>query len=254
MSPKETNEPDFEIGDLETGGTPKGSMIALKNKMRRPQRISVSNVTYEVTVINTTDDKKSKKFKKKILRNVDVNIEPHTLCSIMGSTGAGKTTLLNLLAGRIEPNSGSVKVNGKLYKDLSIQKRLGYVMQDDKLLPTQTVREALNFCAKLTLPETTSEDDREKRVTSIIQELGLQDVENSLIGSTIPGERGISGGERKRVSIGLVLLPDPDILLLDEPTTGLDSFTAESVIDTLSELAACGMLFISIRCLTLKVD
>eukprot|EP01060_Flectonema_neradi_P039922 TRINITY_DN8957_c0_g1_i6.p1 TRINITY_DN8957_c0_g1~~TRINITY_DN8957_c0_g1_i6.p1 ORF type:complete len:652 (+),score=111.41 TRINITY_DN8957_c0_g1_i6:54-2009(+) len=241
MSPKEKDStcgPDFEI-DLEAGGQ-KGSLIALKNITRRPQRITVKGATYKVTVVNETDKKKPKTFKKKILKKVDVNIEPHTLCSIMGSTGAGKTTLLNLLAGRIEANSGSVKVNGKSYKDISIQKRLGYVMQDDKLLPTQTVREALSFCAKLTLPESTTEDAREKRVTSIIKELGLQEVENSLIGSTIPGERGISGGERKRVSIGLVLIPDPDILLLDEPTTGLDSFTAESVIDTLSDLAACG--------------
>eukprot|EP01060_Flectonema_neradi_P039917 TRINITY_DN8957_c0_g1_i1.p1 TRINITY_DN8957_c0_g1~~TRINITY_DN8957_c0_g1_i1.p1 ORF type:complete len:651 (+),score=116.24 TRINITY_DN8957_c0_g1_i1:2175-4127(+) len=241
MSPKGSNGPDFCEVDIEAGGiSQKGSLIALRNKMRHPQRISVKGATYTVKVVNETDKKKPKTFKKKILKKVDVNIEPHTLCSIMGSTGAGKTTLLNLLAGRIEANSGSVKVNGKSYKDISIQKRLGYVMQDDKLLPTQTVREALSFCAKLTLPESTTEDAREKRVTSIIKELGLQEVENSLIGSTIPGERGISGGERKRVSIGLVLIPDPDILLLDEPTTGLDSFTAESVIDTLSDLAACG--------------
>eukprot|EP01060_Flectonema_neradi_P012123 TRINITY_DN1901_c3_g1_i1.p1 TRINITY_DN1901_c3_g1~~TRINITY_DN1901_c3_g1_i1.p1 ORF type:complete len:674 (+),score=95.99 TRINITY_DN1901_c3_g1_i1:63-2024(+) len=243
MSPRDETGPDY---DLEAGGSPKlelqpvGSLIALKTRMRRPQRVAVSKVDYKVSVANPNPDSKDKTIKKKILREVNVDIEPNTLCSIMGSTGAGKTTLLNMLAGRIEPTSGSVTVNGKSYKEISIQKRLGYVMQDDKLLPTQTVREALMFCAKLALPESTPESVREQRVSSIIKELGLQDVENSVIGSTVPGQRGISGGERKRVAIGLVLLPDPDILLLDEPTTGLDSFTAESVIDTLSDLAACG--------------
>eukprot|EP01064_Diplonema_japonicum_P031173 TRINITY_DN54_c0_g1_i3.p1 TRINITY_DN54_c0_g1~~TRINITY_DN54_c0_g1_i3.p1 ORF type:complete len:654 (+),score=199.08 TRINITY_DN54_c0_g1_i3:64-2025(+) len=215
-----------------------GKGIVLQKSSRELQRISVENVVYDVTI---PDPDNSKVFTTRtLLKDINFTIPPRSLTAIMGATGAGKTTMLNVLANRITPSEGIVKVNGKDYRTIPMQRRLGYVMQDDKLMPTQTVREALTFAADLQLPVTTTVEERTKRVDNTIAELGLQMVADSMIGSDVVGGRGISGGERKRVAIGLVLIPDPDILLLDEPTTGLDSYTAESVIDILSDLAEAG--------------
>ncbi|KAJ9466912.1 Protein white [Diplonema papillatum] len=214
----------------------KGMGIARSDKKRASHQIRVDDVVYEVDVTNP----KTKEQAKKTLLNVSLTVSPDSVTAIMGSTGAGKTTLLNLLANRVNPTSGSILVNGNDYKSIPMKRRLGYVMQHDKLLDTATVRETLEFAAKLQLPHETAEEQG-ARVDTIIQELGLKGVENSVVGGSMgAGMRGISGGERKRVAIGLVLVPDPDILLLDEPTTGLDSFTAEAVFDTLKDLAAAG--------------
>ena len=205
----------------------------------KTQTIRVNDLQYSVEIPETNG---IPSYTREILRDVNLTIPSSSLTAVMGSTGAGKTTMLNMLANRISPTSGTIKLNGRDYatQGNSVQQRLGYVMQDDKLNPTDTVREALMFGARLLLPESTSVSECEARVQDIIDELGLQEVADQLIGAPAAGGRGISGGERKRVAIGLVLIPDPDILLLDEPTTGLDSFTAESVTATLRELAHAG--------------
>ena len=206
---------------------------------RKTQTIRVNDLQYSVDIPETKDTPATTRA---ILRDVNLTIPPSSLTAVMGSTGAGKTTMLNMLANRISPTSGTIKLNGRDYatQGNSVQQHLGYVMQDDKLSATDTVRESLMFGARLLLPESTSVSECEARVQDIIDELGLQAVADQLIGAPAAGGRGISGGERKRVAIGLVLIPDPDILLLDEPTTGLDSFTAESVTATLRELAHAG--------------
>ena len=214
----------------------RGSGIALKSEQRGKQTVTVEQLVYDVQV----QDKKGAPETRRILDHINLVFPAKSLTAIMGSTGAGKTTLLNAVANRFEPTSGAIKVNGVSTRQAAMQRRLGYVMQHDKLMPTQTVKETMMFAAKLQMPEATSHADCEKRVENIISELGLQKVANSMVGSPAVGGRGLSGGERKRVSIALVLIPDPDILLLDEPTTGLDSFTAEAVTDTLRELAEAG--------------
>eukprot|EP01059_Diplonema_ambulator_P012293 TRINITY_DN2254_c0_g1_i5.p1 TRINITY_DN2254_c0_g1~~TRINITY_DN2254_c0_g1_i5.p1 ORF type:complete len:656 (+),score=251.85 TRINITY_DN2254_c0_g1_i5:500-2467(+) len=232
------NDEAPHIPSLSPVGSQSGRGLALAKSMRERQRIIVEKIRYDVTVADPDGSKAT--VTKTIMRDVDFAIPPRSLTAIMGATGAGKTTMLNMLANRIKPTEGCIRVNGKDYNTIPMQRRLGYVMQDDLLMPTQTVREALTFAAKLQLPVETTDAQRAQRVEDILAELGLQSVADSMIGSTAVGGRGISGGERKRVAIGLVLIPDPDILLLDEPTTGLDSFTAESVIDTLHELAVAG--------------
>jgi len=115
-----------------------------------------------------------------------------------------------------------------------------YVQQDDILFQTMTVRECLEFAAKLKLPGTTPE--KLARVEHIIQELRLTKCQNTKIGG--PLVKGVSGGERKRTSIGVELITDPNLIFLDEPTTGLDSFTATSVMETLKDLAKSGRTII----------
>ena len=116
-----------------------------------------------------------------------------------------------------------------------------YVQQDDILFQTMTVRECLEFAARLKLKGT--EKEKEDRVDRIIQELRLAKCQNTKIGG--PLVKGVSGGERKRCSIGVELITDPSLIFLDEPTTGLDSFTATSVCETLKELALSGRTVIS---------
>ena len=116
-----------------------------------------------------------------------------------------------------------------------------YVQQDDILFQTMTVRECLEFAAKLKLKGTLAQ--KMNRVDEIIKELRLNKCQNTKIGG--PLIKGVSGGERKRTSIGVELITDPQLIFLDEPTTGLDSFTATSVIETLRDLSLAGRTVIS---------
>lgn len=108
-----------------------------------------------------------------------------------------------------------------------------FVQQDDILFQTMSVRECLEFAARLKLPGT--EDEKMSRVNYLIKTLKLTKCQNTRIGG--PLVKGVSGGERKRTSIGVELITDPSLIFLDEPTTGLDSFTATSVMETLGDLA-----------------
>lgn len=116
-----------------------------------------------------------------------------------------------------------------------------YVQQDDILFQTMTVRECLEFAAKLKLKGTM--DEKMRRVEETIRELRLNKCQNTKIGG--PLVKGVSGGERKRTSIGVELITDPNLVFLDEPTTGLDSFTATAVMEILKDLAISGRTIIS---------
>ncbi|KAM0752952.1 P-loop containing nucleoside triphosphate hydrolase protein [Meredithblackwellia eburnea MCA 4105] len=119
-----------------------------------------------------------------------------------------------------------------------ISKVVGFVRQDDFLLPYLTVRETLSFAAALRLPRSVNPETREAIVDQTILELGLRDVANVIVGG--PFRKGISGGEKRRLSIGCILVTLPSVLVLDEPTTGLDSTTAFHLLETLSRLARKG--------------
>eukprot|EP00924_Labyrinthula_sp_SR-Ha-C_P008281 maker-scaffold_11-snap-gene-8.38-mRNA-1 protein AED:0.01 eAED:0.01 QI:70/1/1/1/1/1/2/23/655 len=178
---------------------------------------------------------------KKILNNITGRVEGGDVTALMGSSGAGKTSLMNVLAGRVVSGGdkvvqGKIQVNGVPMLPKHYRRRVAYVMQDDLLFPTATVRESLNFSARLRLPTEISEDDaqREKIVGDLIDSLGLTHVQHSIVGSV--SVRGVSGGERKRVAIGIELVTNPTMLFLDEPTSGLDSFNAWKVIKILQKL------------------
>jgi ABC-type multidrug transport system ATPase subunit len=161
----------------------------------------------------------------------------------MGASGAGKTTFVNMLCARLEPSnttrqSGLVKINGAPVEPAILREHIGFVPQQDTLLPTATVREAIRFAADLRFPVSVDQKSRTEGVERILSTLGLQDVANSYIGDE--RLRGVSGGERKRVSIGVELVTKPGLLVLDEPTSGLDSFTAVQVVKHLQQLAANG--------------
>ncbi|KAH9331658.1 hypothetical protein KI387_003766 [Taxus chinensis] len=167
-----------------------------------------------------------------ILNGISGMVCPGEILAILGHSGSGKTSLLNVLGGRVDAKlSGTVRINGKPFVK-PMKRMIGFVTQDDVLYPHLTVRETLLYAAILRLPKTLSRNDKEEQVESIIQELGLSKCRNTMIGG------GISGGERKRVSIGHELLLNPSLLLLDEPTSGLDSTTAYRTMCVLQKLAS----------------
>ncbi|XP_053565328.1 ATP-binding cassette sub-family G member 8 [Bombina bombina] len=172
------------------------------------------------------------------MTNLNVKVSSGQMLAVIGNTGCGKTSLLDIITCKDEGGkikSGQILINGKLSTKQLVKKSIAHVRQDDQLLPHLTVRETLSFVAKLRLPKEFSEQQRQKRVEDVIAELRLRQCANTKIGNAYT--RGVSGGERRRVSIGVQLLWNPGILLLDEPTSGLDSFTAHNLVITLSRLA-----------------
>lgn len=174
---------------------------------------------------------------KQIVSGVSGRIKAGEVLAIMGPSGSGKTTFLDILASKRKTGtvSGFVQINGSVIDKKTFHRISGYVDQEDIHLPSLTVREVLEFSAALRLPESMSSEQKAERVDTVLVELGLKHIEHSQIGN--PVHRGISGGEKRRLSIGVELVTNPSILFLDEPTSGLDSFNAHQVIYTLSKLA-----------------
>ncbi|EJP61762.1 ABC transporter [Beauveria bassiana ARSEF 2860] len=181
---------------------------------------------------------------KTLLHSVNADLAPGSLTAIIGGSGSGKTTLLNTMAERIVSSrlhqEGVVTFNGETGVHTV---RHAYVMQQDILLPTLTVRETLRYAADLRLPSATKRQDRWRIVEEVIRELGLKECADTRIGNS--QHRGCSGGEKRRVSIGVQLLANPSILFLDEPTTGLDATSAYQLVRTLKALANKGRTIIT---------
>lgn len=156
---------------------------------------------------------------KTVLNGVTATMPSGSLTAIIGGSGSGKTSLLNVMAGRMNTgrvkNSGSVTFNGS--EDIRTI-RSAYVMQQDVLIPTLSVRETLQYSADLRLPPPTTQIERQNVVDNVILELGLKECADTRIGTTT--HKGCSGGEKRRTSIGVQMLSNPSVLFCDEPTTG----------------------------------
>ncbi|ODV83454.1 hypothetical protein CANARDRAFT_203144 [[Candida] arabinofermentans NRRL YB-2248] len=176
-----------------------------------------------------------------ILKNAFGLVRPGECLAIIGGSGAGKTTLLDILAGKNKSGqkSGNLCVNGEAIKSKQemehFQKSIGFVDQEDFLFPTLTVYETVLNSALLRLPRTMPTSVKKTKVLQILAELRILHIKDKLIGSDF--ERGISGGEKRRVAIACELVTSPSILFLDEPTSGLDSYNAFNVVESLVRLA-----------------
>ncbi|KAJ5861511.1 uncharacterized protein N7529_008821 [Penicillium soppii] len=185
-----------------------------------------------------------------ILRPITAQFQPGQLNVIMGPSGSGKTSLLNSIARRLHGSmgtqyriQGNMLYNGAVPSESVIRSVTSFVTQDDDaLMPSLTVRESLRFAAGLRLPTWMSREDKNRRAEEILYKMGLKECADNLIGSDLV--KGISGGEKRRVTIAIQILTDPKVLLLDEPTSGLDAFTAMSIIELLNSLAAEGRTLI----------
>ncbi|CAM9887442.1 unnamed protein product [Ascophyllum nodosum] len=178
--------------------------------------------------------------KKQIIQDVSGKASAGKLLAVMGPSGSGKTTLLNALANQIPYSKktrlyGTVTVAGAKRKAGQDQ---AYVKQDDVFYSQLTVRETLVMAARLRLPRDVPLDEKVAKVDELINKLGLSKVADTIVGDA--KTRGISGGEKKRLSIACQLFGTPSLIFCDEPTTGLDSFQAERVMSTLQQLAKEG--------------
>lgn len=180
-----------------------------------------------------------------LLSNVWGEVPNKEITAILGPSGAGKTSLLNILSGRARTGGKiTIEVDVRLNNfsvdptDIGVRKQIAFVAQDDSLLSTATPREAIRFSAKLRLPRSTTDAELDKLTDTMLASLGLMHCADTLVGG--PLLKGISGGERKRTSIGVELVTKPSLVFLDEPTSGLDSYSAEQVVELLHKVANAG--------------
>ncbi|KAL0299140.1 UNVERIFIED_CONTAM: ABC transporter G family member 1 [Sesamum radiatum] len=181
---------------------------------------------------------------KTILNDISGEARDGEIMAVMGASGSGKSTLIDALANRMAKGSvkGSISLNGEQLESRLLKVISAYVMQDDLLFPMLTVEETLMFAAEFRLPRTLSKSKKKLRVQALIDQLGLRNAANTVIGDE--GHRGVSGGERRRVSIGIDIIHDPILLFLDEPTSGLDSTSAFMVVKVLQRIAQSGSIVI----------
>ena len=179
-----------------------------------------------------------------VLRNVSGHFGHGQMSAILGPSGAGKTTLLLLLAGKIRQTSGVVRVNGRAAHMRRFRSLLGYVPEEDIMLPELTVEETLRFAVRLKLPTALSATERAAEVEHVMRLLGLLHVRHTRIGDV--ARRGVSFGERRRVNIAIELVGRPSVLFVDDATAGLDSTTALQVMTTLRRLAGSGVNLVTV--------
>lgn len=213
----------------------------------RPVTLKFEDVAYTINLKPRTEmncfSQPVLKSTRDVLSGVSGLVRPGELMAMLGPSGSGKTTLLTALAGRLPGKiSGNISYNGQPFSS-SMKRKTGFVSQDDVLYPHLTVLETLTYAALLRLPKKLTTEEKVEQAESVIVELGLTRCRNSVVGG--PLLRGVSGGERKRVSIGQEMLVNPSLLLLDEPTSGLDSTTAQRIIATLWGLARGGRTVIT---------
>ncbi|XP_027363957.1 ABC transporter G family member 28-like isoform X3 [Abrus precatorius] len=182
-----------------------------------------------------------KAHNKDILRCVTGKIKPGCITAVMGPSGAGKTTFLSAIAGKAFgcKVTGSIFINGKNESIHSFKRIIGFVPQDDIVHGNLTVEENFRFSAQCRLPADLPKPDKVLIVERVIEFLGLQSVRNSLVGTV--EKRGISGGQRKRVNVGLEMVMEPSLLILDEPTSGLDSASSQLLLRALRREALEGV-------------
>jgi ABC-type multidrug transport system ATPase subunit/uncharacterized tellurite resistance protein B-like protein len=179
------------------------------------------------------------------LRDVNLSTESGNLIALMGASGAGKSTLLHVLNGSEKPSQGQVLINGiDIHRNpQQIEGVIGFVPQDDLLIEDLTVYQNLYYAAKLCFSQKT-EEEIHSLVMTVLEDLGLAESKDLKVGS--PLHKTISGGQRKRLNIGLELLREPAVLFCDEPTSGLSSRDSENIIDLLKELALKGKLVFAV--------
>jgi ABC-type multidrug transport system ATPase subunit/uncharacterized tellurite resistance protein B-like protein len=179
------------------------------------------------------------------LRNVNLSEESGNLIALMGASGAGKSTLLHVLNGSERPSGGQVLINNiNIHQSPEkIEGVIGFVPQDDLLIEDLTVYQNLYYAAKLCFSKKT-EEEIDSLVIKVLEDLGLAESKDLKVGS--PLQKTISGGQRKRLNIGLELLREPAVLFCDEPTSGLSSRDSENIIDLLKELSLKGKLVFAV--------
>ena len=182
-----------------------------------------------ISTLEVRDLRVSYRKRLTALDGVSFTVNRGELLCVMGASGSGKSTLLRAIAGQLHPSEGQVLLNSQsLYSSLDTLKSfVAYIPQDDAFDDHLTIEENMEFAAAIRSPHL-SKRDRARRVESKLAELGLAERRDSLVGSAV--KKLLSGGERKRLNIGLDMLSSADVFLIDEPTSGLSSKDSEHVM------------------------
>ena len=223
----------FEQGSVIRGS--KMSALYYNDIIHKYEELNVNkNLTFRVDQLCYSFSKN-----KIGLHELSFSTSSKNLVGIMGNSGAGKTTMLNLLNGSVKPSSGRIQINGKDLHEHSLHGLTGNIPQDDLLVEELSVFQNLFFSSKLYFGGL---DDKAiiEKVNHCLQLLGLYDIRDLQVGD--PLNKFISGGQRKRLNIALELIREPEILFVDEPTSGLSSNDAENVMDLLKQLTMTGKL------------
>lgn len=189
------------------------------------------------------------KFKiREIASHTSMSIKPSEFVAFVGGSGAGKSTFMKCISGVDKPTSGRVYLNGEnLYDNYDeLKYNIGYVPQDDIVYSNLTLHDTLQYAAKLRMPDNTTKKERNARIKDVLEIVQLTEFENSYI-------RQLSGGQRKRASIAVELIADPNLFFLDEPTSGLDPGTERSIMLTLRKMAEMGKTVILVTHNTLNL-
>ncbi|KAJ3338928.1 hypothetical protein HDU93_008907 [Gonapodya sp. JEL0774] len=222
-------------GTLSFGAAPDSTPLVEMSSNQSNLVVTWQNITYAIEVKLS----KGKPMVKEIISGVNGGVKAGEMVAIMGASGSGKTSLLNSIAGRVSASaefSGTVLVNGHSREALPSswwKRSVGFSEQEDIYLTNLTVRETLFYQARLRAPQV---DDIQRLVDELLEEMGLTKVAHSRIGN--PEQGGISGGEKKRLSIAIEIITKPKMLFADEPTSGLDAASAFSVIEVLKKLTS----------------
>ncbi|CAJ1422261.1 unnamed protein product [Effrenium voratum] len=228
--------PENEVTGASAAGTPMHEVRQASRRLDGDDGTSSLNLSLEWQGLSFTIGN------HRILKEVTGLIAPGQLVGVLGPSGSGKTTLLNILAGRQNTKaagfvlSGEITACGTPVEPVSFRRNIAYVMQEDALMAFETPREYLRFSACLRLSKHISREEREGFVESLLSTLHLHDCADTVVGSALV--KGISGGEKKRTSVGVELITNPKMLFLDEPLSGLDSYAAFTLMEALKNLAA----------------
>ncbi|KAF3053261.1 hypothetical protein E8E11_006692 [Didymella keratinophila] len=220
-----TSNPSIE--DVEKGATDYAHLT----------NTTVHSFSWENVTVSVKDRKTKQPLD--ILSGVDGIVEAGEMLALMGPSGSGKTTLLNVLAHRASTANATIQqtlaINGAPTSLASFRKLSSYVEQEDALVGSLTAWETLHFAAQLALPSSVSKAERKARLEGLLLSFGLHNQADTIIGTTI--RKGVSGGQKRRVSVAAQLMTSPRILFLDEPTSGLDSAASWEVMSFVKELA-----------------
>lgn len=234
------NEFAFDEGDAVDDERPDSSLQQFVKSLAKCTTASIIGLSFDFDNLSY----QPKGYSKPILSQVTGKITNGSFWGVMGASGAGKSTFVNVLMGKHSHTGGVTKINGCAGVSSKYKKVIGYVPQDDVVLPELTVRENILHSARVRLPSDWSDKDTQRHVELVLRCLQLSHVQSSRVGSTAAPV--VSGGERKRVSIGMELAAAPMALFLDEPTSGLDATSASSIMSILKAVSRLGITVVTI--------